>query len=140
MISLLSLQADRTGAVLREFASHRRSPPSSNGRRGGAEPPYLPRGLPVGDVELLLESCDRATTLGRRDFAILMLLVRLGLRGGEVAGLRLDDLDWRAGVIVIRGKRSRIDRLPLPADVGQAVADYCVAVARTASAERCSCA
>lgn len=84
----------------------------------------LPRGLPVGDVELLLESCDRATTLGRRDFAILMLLVRLGLRGGEVAGLRLDDLDWRAGEIVIRGKRSRIDRLPLPADVGQAVADY----------------
>ena len=71
--------------------------------------------------------CLRAgsrTTLGRRDFAILMLLVRLGLRGGEVAGLRLDYLDWRAGEIVIRGKRSRIDRLPLPADVGQAVADY----------------
>jgi integrase/recombinase XerD len=84
----------------------------------------LPRGLPAGDIELLLESCDCATTLGCRDFAILMLLVRLGLRGGEVAALRLDDVDWRAGEIVIRGKRSRIDRLPLPGDVGQALADY----------------
>lgn len=84
----------------------------------------LPRGLPAGDVELLLDSCDRDTTLGRRDFAILKLLVRLGLRGGEVAALGLDDVDWRAGEIVICGKRARIDRLPLPTDVGQALADY----------------
>lgn len=84
----------------------------------------LPRGVPAGVVTRLLESCDRATALGRRDFAILMLLVRLGLRCGEVAALRLDDLDWRTGEIVVRGKRSRIDRLPLPGDVGEALADY----------------
>ena len=84
----------------------------------------LPRGLPAQEVRLLLESCDRASALGRRDFAIVMLLARLGLRCGEVAALELDDLDWRAGEIVIHGKRSRIDRLPLPADVGEALADY----------------
>ena len=84
----------------------------------------LPRGLPAREVRLLLESCDRASTLGRRDFAILILLARLGLRCGEVAALQLDDLNWRAGEIVIHGKRSRIDRLPLPADVGEAIADY----------------
>jgi integrase/recombinase XerD len=84
----------------------------------------LPRGLPAGQVSLLVESCDRSTTIGCRDYAILILLARLGLRAGEVAGLRLDDLDWRASEIVIRGKRSRIDRLPLPGDVGEALADY----------------
>jgi integrase/recombinase XerD len=72
----------------------------------------------------LLQSCDRASPAGRRDFAILMLLARLGLRRGEVAALKLDDVDWRAGEIVIRGKGSRIDRLPLPSDVGQALVDY----------------
>ncbi len=77
-----------------------------------------------GTGRLLLESCDRATTLGCRDSAILMLLARLGLRCGEVAGLALDDLDWRAGELVVRGKRSRTDRLPLPCDVGEALADY----------------
>jgi integrase/recombinase XerD len=84
----------------------------------------LPRGLEVGQVRLLLESCDRDTSLGRRDFAILTLLIRLGLRCGEVAELELDDVDWRAGEIVIRGKGSRIDRLPLASDVGEALADY----------------
>jgi integrase/recombinase XerD len=84
----------------------------------------LPRGLAAGQLELLLGSCDRTTTVGCRDYAILMLLARLGLRAGEVAGLALDDIDWRTGEVVIRGKRSRIDRLPLPGDVGEAVADY----------------
>jgi integrase/recombinase XerD len=93
--------------------------PSVPQRREG-----LPRGLPVSEVKLLLGSCDRSTTVGRRDFAMLMLITRLGLRCGEVAGLRLDDLDWRAGEVVIRGKRSRTDRLPLPWDVGEAIADY----------------
>jgi integrase/recombinase XerD len=73
---------------------------------------------------LLLGSCDRSTTVGCRDHAILILLARLGLRAGEVAGLALDDIDWRAGEVVIRGKRSRIDRLPLPGDVGEALAVY----------------
>jgi integrase/recombinase XerD len=84
----------------------------------------LPRGLPAGQVRRLLESCDRSTPVGRRDYAILVLLSRLGLRGGEVAALELDDLDWRTGEVVIRGKGSRIDRLPLPGDIGQALADY----------------
>jgi site-specific recombinase XerD len=84
----------------------------------------LPRGLDAGQVRSLLDGCDRATSVGRRDFAILTVLARLGLRRGEVARLELEDVDWRAGEIVIGGKGSRIDRLPLPGDVGQALADY----------------
>ena len=84
----------------------------------------LPRGLPVEQVRLLLDSCDRSTPIGRRDYAIVSLLSRLGLRCGEVAGLDLEDVDWRTGELVVRGKGSRIDRLPLPADAGEAVADY----------------
>jgi site-specific recombinase XerD len=84
----------------------------------------LPRGLTPGQVRLLLDSCDRRTAAGRRDYAILVLLSRLALRCGEVAALELDDVDWRAGELVIRGKGSRIDRLPLPVDVGEALADY----------------
>ncbi|MCA1700632.1 MAG: site-specific integrase [Actinobacteria bacterium] len=84
----------------------------------------LPRALPAGDVKLLLDSCDRATAVGCRDYAILALLARLGLRAGEVAALELDDVDWRAAELVVHGKRCRIDRLPLPHDVGEALADY----------------
>jgi integrase/recombinase XerD len=84
----------------------------------------LPRGLAVEQAKLLLESCDRSTPVGRRDYAVLSLLARLGLRCGEVAALTLDDIDWRAGELVIRGKGSRVDRLPLPSDVGEALADY----------------
>ncbi|HWK18719.1 MAG TPA: site-specific integrase [Solirubrobacteraceae bacterium] len=84
----------------------------------------LPRGLASGEVRRLLDSCDRSTPAGRRDYAILVLLSRLGLRCGEVAALELGDVDWRAGEAVIRGKGSRIDRLPLPADVGEALVDY----------------
>jgi integrase/recombinase XerD len=84
----------------------------------------LPRALPAEQVKALLESCDPATRAGRRDYAILLLLSRLGLRRGEVAALALDDVDWRAGEIVVHGKGSRIDRLPLPVDVGEAIVDY----------------
>ncbi|HSH23781.1 MAG TPA: tyrosine-type recombinase/integrase [Acidimicrobiales bacterium] len=73
----------------------------------------------------LLASCDRRTSTGRRDFAILTLLARLGLRANEVASLSLDDVDWHAGEIAVCGKGPRRDRLPVPVDVGQAVADYC---------------
>ncbi len=83
-----------------------------------------PRGVSPEVVARLIAGCDRRSAIGRRDYAILMLLARLGLRGGEVAGLELDDFDWRAGVILVRGKGRRRDRLPLPADVGQAVAAY----------------
>ena len=84
----------------------------------------LPRGLEPGEVSRLLASCDRRTRAGRRDFAMMLLMVRLGLRAAEVAGLELDDIDWRAGEIVVHGKGGRDERLPLPDDVGQAVAGY----------------
>lgn len=94
--------------------------PAVAGWRGGG----LPKALPAGQVQALLASCDRATAVGRRDFAVLMLLARLGLRACEVAGLDLDDIGWRAGEIVIRGKGSREERLPLPADAGEALAGH----------------
>jgi integrase/recombinase XerD len=75
-------------------------------------------------VRGLLASCDRRTAKGSRDFAILTLLARLGLRAGEAAALDLDDIDWPAGEVLVRGKASRLERLPLPADVGEALAGY----------------
>jgi integrase/recombinase XerD len=84
----------------------------------------IPLGLGAEQVAARLASCDRGTATGRRDFAILTLLVRLGLRAGEVAGLGLDDIDWRRGEISVRGKGNRHDMLPLPADVGTAIVDY----------------
>jgi integrase/recombinase XerD len=84
----------------------------------------LPLGITKADARAILDSCDRRGTIGRRDYAIIVLLLRLGLRRGEVAGLALDDIDWRAGELVVRGKGSRSDRLPLPVDVGQAIAAY----------------
>jgi integrase len=90
------------------------------GRRRSA----LPRGIEPEAARALLGSCDRRTALGRRDYAILVTLLRLGLRSGEVARLRLDDLDWRSGELVVRGKGARLDRLPLPVEVGEAIAAY----------------
>jgi len=84
----------------------------------------LPRGLEPAAVRKLLVSCDRRRTVGRRDYAILLLLSRLGLRRGEVAAIQLEDVDWRAGELLIRGKGSRQDVLPLPVDVGEAVVSY----------------
>ncbi len=95
----------------------------------------LPKGLEPDQVQALLASCDRGTVTGRRDFAILTTLLRLGVRAGEVAALSLDDVNWRAGEIVVRGKGDRRERLPLPADVGQAIADY-LHDRRTQRAER----
>jgi site-specific recombinase XerD len=84
----------------------------------------LPKALDSTQVSALLESCDQGTVVGRRDHAILVLLARLGLRAGEVASLRLDDVDWRRGEFTVRGKGNRCERLPLPADVGQAIVSY----------------
>ncbi|MHB8492708.1 MAG: tyrosine-type recombinase/integrase, partial [Solirubrobacteraceae bacterium] len=86
--------------------------------------PGLPRAIEAAAVERLLESCDRRRGLGRRDYAILMLLARLGLRAGEVVALELGDIDWRGGQILVHGKRRREDVLPLPVDVGEALAGY----------------
>jgi len=82
----------------------------------------LPHAISRADAVALLGSCDRRRTLGRRDYALIITLLRLGLRRGEVARLTLDDIDWRAGELVVRGKGGRADRLPLPADVGAAIA------------------
>jgi site-specific recombinase XerD len=89
-----------------------------------ARRPEASRTLSAGEVTRLLFSCDRRTGIGRRDYAILTVLVRLGLRAGEVAALTLEDIDWRAGELVVVGKGGRRDRLPLPVDVGQALAAY----------------
>jgi len=85
---------------------------------------HVPKSLPPEQVEQLLRSCDRSTPSGQRDYAILLLLARLGLRGGEVLAMTLDDLDWEHGEIVVRGKGQRLERLPLPKDVGTALVDY----------------
>jgi integrase/recombinase XerD len=84
----------------------------------------LPRGVKAAEIEMLLAGCDRETAVGRRDYAVLSLLARLGLRGAEAAGLRLGDIDWRAGEITVTGKGSRAERLPLPAAAGEALAAW----------------
>ena len=98
----------------------------------------LPRGLDAAVVTDLLDNCDRDTIVGRRDHAIQLLLARLGLRGAEVADLRVDDVDWRSGEITIRGKRNRLDRLPIPIDVGEAVVVYLTAGRPICERGRCS--
>ncbi len=84
----------------------------------------LPRALEAEHVVRLLAGCDRTTPVGIRDFAVLTVLTRLGVRAGEVARLELRDVDWHAGEVLIRGKGPRLDRLPLPWDVGEALAIY----------------
>jgi site-specific recombinase XerD len=84
----------------------------------------LPKSLPPEQVESLLASCERSTVAGRRDYAILLLMVRLGLRAGEVVAMTLEDLDWEAGVVTVRGKGQRQESLPLPHEVGQALVSY----------------
>jgi site-specific recombinase XerD len=94
--------------------------PAVAGRRGLS----LPRGLEPAAVARLLASCDRRSLTGRRDYAVLLLLTRLGLRAGEVAAMRLEDLDWAGGELLIRGKGNRHERLPLPVDVGEVLVSY----------------
>lgn len=84
----------------------------------------LVKALDARSVGRLPGSCDRRTRVGRRDFAIITMLSRLGLRAGEVAALQLRDVDWRAGEIMVRGKGGRQERLPLPADVGETLAAW----------------
>jgi site-specific recombinase XerD len=84
----------------------------------------LPRGLEPAVVKRLLSSCDRRRTVGRRDYAVLLLVSRLGLRAGEVAALTLEDIDWHSGELLVAGKGGRYDALPLPVDVGEAIVSY----------------
>jgi len=84
----------------------------------------LPEGLTAVQVDSLLNTCDRRTSVGRRDYAVIVCLHRLGLRCAETTALLLDDIDWETGTLSIHGKGGRSDRLPLPVDVGQALVDY----------------
>jgi len=84
----------------------------------------LPKFISPGELQQLLSNCDRRTHVGRRDFAVMVLLARLGLRSCEVEALELDDVDWRAGKIVLHGKGRSDARLPLPSDVGEGIAGY----------------
>jgi integrase len=90
----------------------------------GRRTTMLPRGLEAGQVVALLAACDRGEPGGRRDYAVILLLARLGLRAGEAARLRLDDISWWAAEIGIRGKGGQYDILPLPADAGAAIAAW----------------
>ena len=95
--------------------------PAAVGWRRRSFPPELTR----SQVARLLKGCDRGSATGRRDYAILVLLARLGLRAGEVAALTVDDVDWRSGELAVTGKGNRHEPMPLPVDVGEALADYC---------------
>jgi integrase len=96
------------------------SVPPVGGWRLAAVPPTMS----AADVQRLLDCCPRTGNVGIRDYAILTLLARLGLRSVEVSRLRLEDVDWRSGEIAIRSKGRREDRLPLPVDVGEALVAY----------------
>lgn len=95
-------------------------PPVGGWRLATLPPPTMT----AADVQRLLDSCDRSSAVGIRNFAIMTLVARLGLRSIEVARLELRDVDWRAGELVVRGKGRRHDRLPLPVDVGEALVAY----------------
>jgi site-specific recombinase XerD len=84
----------------------------------------VPKFLAAEQIQRVLNSCDRNTAIGKRNYAILLLLARLGLRAGEVVTLTLDDLDWGAGLITLRAKGKRVTQMPLPVEVGAAMADY----------------
>jgi site-specific recombinase XerD len=84
----------------------------------------LPKFLQPHQVQQILNQYDRQTAKGRRDYAIVLLLARLGLRACEIVALTLDDIHWQVGEITIRGKAGRVARLPLPADIGRALATY----------------
>jgi len=103
------IERDLSGAAL----------PVSGRRRS-----LLPQGITPIQAKALLGACDRRRAVGCRDYAVIVVMLRLGLRATEVATLRLDDLDWRAGQLTVRGKGNRVDELPLPVDVGEAIAAY----------------
>ncbi len=105
------------GDIVSDLASS--VPTVSNWRRS-----EIPKYLSHVDVERLLQDSNRTTAIRRRDYAVLLLLARLGLRAGEVVAMVLDDIDWETGVVTIRGKGGRRDQLPLPRDVGEAMVAY----------------
>lgn len=97
---------------------------SSLPRVAGPRDTHLPRSLKPDEIERLIGAVWSADAVGRRNHAMLLILARLGLRAPEVVSIQLDDIDWRAGTILIRGKGKRHDRMPLPEDAGKAIVDY----------------
>jgi len=93
----------------------------------------LPRHLTTEQVDMLVRAVRTDSAGGRRNYAMVLLLARLGLRALEVIAMQLDDIDWRSGEIIVRGKGNRHDRVPLPPDVGEALADYIKSDRKTAS-------
>jgi integrase/recombinase XerD len=110
--------------------------PAASGRRLAG----VPKALPAEQVAAMLATCDRDTAVGRRNLAILTLLARLGLRSGEVACLRLEHIDWRRGEVMIMGKGSRHERLPLSGDAGSAIVAYLQDGRQAGAHRRCSSA
>jgi integrase len=101
----------------------------------------LPKRLERGEVDALLASCDGSTVIGLRDLAILTVLARLGLRAGEVAALSLEDIDWRAGELIVRGKARGLSGCRCPTTSGRRSSGTCVTgVPRPRWTGRCSCA
>lgn len=133
----------RLGVALRSFLSHAQMHGDVESSIAAAVPsaaiwsstPALPRAISAEHARQAIQACDRRTAVGRRDHAILLLLARLGLRSCEIAALMLDDVDWDAGRLRVRGKGEREASLPLPADVGQAMAAY-LQHGRPAAADR----
>jgi site-specific recombinase XerD len=117
-----------TGVIDRDLSG---AVPSVRTSRFGA----LPVGVGAEVLEQLLDSCELAPLVGRRDYAVLLLMSRLGLRASEISRMRLEDIDWRSGEVTVRSKGARRDRLPLPKDVGEAIVDY-LRRGRAASASR----
>lgn len=106
-------------------------PPIASWRLSG-----LPQALTPQQVEALLEACGATEAVAQRDRAAIIVMRRLGLRCAEVAALRLDDIDWVGGTLLVAGKSGRMDRLPLPVDVGEALVDY-LRAGRPVTTERC---
>jgi site-specific recombinase XerC len=95
----------------------------------------IPRAIAPEHVQAVLAHCNQASAVGCRDYAILLLLARLGLRAGEIAFLELDDIDWEGATLNVRGKGGHVSRLPLPHEVGEAIAAY-LKMGRPASTSR----
>jgi len=102
----------------------RRNLANSVPRVAQPRPANLPRHLMPDEIQRLIDAVRTDDALGRRNHAMLLLIARLGLRAPEVIGIRLEDIDWRAGELLIRGKGKLHDRMPLPADAGEAIVAY----------------
>ena len=113
------LSAHRSGPFIVHNSTHARS-----SERGEPRRQTLSSGLTEAQARALLRGCDRRRAVGRRDYAVMVLMLRLGLWAREVEVLGLEDIDWRAGKVTVHRKKARVDQLPLTADVGQVIVGH----------------